>query len=162
MSSLLKRNKALEELLIWVNDYSFMLCASYKFTCELCVSIDHINYQCENNIDTVLASYNSSDKCYAHAEVLEFVLFTGSIKVLTRMREIKEESKALDRIYGVVYPIYSICHDNFLENALAITFHERISAAMEDPNLLQDSREEEKEDAHRKEPTAADGRGYIF
>ena len=44
MSSLLKRLKALEELLIWVNDYSSMLCASHKFTCEFCGSIDHINY----------------------------------------------------------------------------------------------------------------------
>ena len=37
-----------------------------------------------------------------------------------------------------------------------------LSTAMEDPNLLQDSREEEEEDEHRSEPTTADGMDYVF
>jgi len=152
ISSMVKRHRTLEELRIWVSDYSSMLCASYLLTCEFCGSIDHINYKCKCNIDTMLASYNSGDKCNASMELLEFVLFTGSLEVLTRIRDIEEESKALDKIYGVVQPIYCLCQDNFRDNALVITCHERISAAMKVPNLLQDSREEEEEDVHRSEP----------
>jgi hypothetical protein len=55
------RHKTLEEWLRWVSDYSSILCASYNFSCEDCGSKDHINYQCEYNVDTVLASYNRSD-----------------------------------------------------------------------------------------------------
>ena len=38
------RQKTLNEWLIWVNDYSSMLCVSYQFVCEDCGSTDHINY----------------------------------------------------------------------------------------------------------------------
>ena len=56
------RQKTLEEWLNWLNYYSFILCASYKFVCEGCRSTDHIDYQCEYNVDTILASYYRSDK----------------------------------------------------------------------------------------------------
>jgi hypothetical protein len=152
------RQKTLEEWLRWVSDYSFLLCASYKFIfiCEYCGSKDHINYQCEYNVDTILASYNRSNKCYVDMEVLERVLYTGCYELLARLSNIDEKNKALDKIYGVVYPIYSYCYDNFSSNALVNTSHERSSTAVERTNLLQDSQKKE-EDARRSEHTTATG-----
>jgi hypothetical protein len=72
------------------------------------------------------------------------------------MQNINETNKALDSIFGAVYLIYSYCYDNFSSNALLITCHERISAAVESTNLLQDSQKEE-EDSHRSEHTTATG-----
>ena len=77
ISSMFKRHMTLEEFLMWVNDHSSILCASYLLSCEFCGSIDHINYQCKYNADTVLANYNSGDKFNAGMELLEFVFFTG-------------------------------------------------------------------------------------
>jgi hypothetical protein len=123
---------------------------------EECGSQDHINYQCEDNIDTILASYNRGNQFYVDMEVLELVLYTGCCELLARMRNINEKNKALDKIYGVVYPIYSYCYDNFSSNALVISCHERISTVVEMTNLLQDSQKKE-EDAHCSEHTTATG-----
>jgi hypothetical protein len=82
------RQKTIEEWLRWVNDYSAMLCSSYNFVCEDCGSQDHINYQCEDIVDTVLASYNRGYKFYVDMEVLELVLYTGCCELLARMRNI--------------------------------------------------------------------------
>jgi hypothetical protein len=70
--------------------------------CEDCGSQDHINYRCEDNVDTILASYNRGYKFYVDMEVLELVLYTGSCELLARMRNINEKNKALDKIYGAV------------------------------------------------------------
>jgi hypothetical protein len=115
-----------------------MLCASYNFVCEDYGSQDHINYQREDNIDSILASYNRGNKFYVHMEVLELVLYTVCYELLARMRNINEKNKALDKIYGAVYLIYFYCYDNCSSNALVITCHERISTAVERTNLLQD------------------------
>ena len=48
---LLKKREALNKWLIWVNDYSSILCASYQFVCEDCGSKDHTSYQCKYKID---------------------------------------------------------------------------------------------------------------
>ena len=111
-------------------NYSSMLCASYQLQCEDCRSEDHLNYQCEYNVDTVLATYNSSDKCHASMELLEFVLFSGVGELLAHIRDIEEEDKALNMIYGEVHPIYCYLQDYFHDNALIKDVHERASAAM--------------------------------
>ena len=78
ISSLMKRHGIIKGLQIWMDNYSSMLCASYQLQCEDCGSKDHLNYQCEYNVDTILATYNSSDKCHASMELLELVLYTGA------------------------------------------------------------------------------------
>ena len=146
---LLKKREALNKWLIWVNDYSSILCASYQFVCEDCGSKDHIAYQCKYNIDPALASYNRDEfKSLVDMKVLEFVLFTGCLELLAFMRKIQKESQELDDTYKQVYPIYSYCYENFIDNALVITARERISTAMEKRNLLQGQKAEVEATPH--------------
>jgi hypothetical protein len=123
-----------------------MICASYLLQCDHCGSKDHLNYQSEYNIDTILATYNSTDKCHASIELLDFVVYTAVGELLARIRYIKEEVKSLDMIYGEVHPIYYRLQYYFHGNALVNLFNERASTAMEEPNLLQDSKKEEVKD----------------
>jgi hypothetical protein len=64
------RRKVLKEWVSWLKYYSYILCTSYNFSCELCGSKDHINYQCKNIDDTILA-YNGDGKFFAHGVVHE-------------------------------------------------------------------------------------------
>jgi hypothetical protein len=106
ISSLMKRYCIIKGILIWMDKYSSMLCASYLLPCDNCRSEDHINYQCEYNVGAILETYNNCDKFHASMELLEFVFYTGAGELLARFRDIKEEDKSLDLIYGEVHPIY--------------------------------------------------------
>jgi hypothetical protein len=94
-------------------------------------------------------------------ELLEFVVYTAVGELLARIRYIKEEVKSLDMIYGEVHPIYYRLQYYFHGNALVKFFHERASTAMEEPNLLQDSKKEEVTDSHRGEQTTTDGMNMV-
>ena len=85
-------------------------------------------------------------------KVLEFVLFTGCLELLTFMRKIQKESQELDDTYKQVYPIYSYCYENFIDNALVITARERISTDMEKRNLLQGQKAEVEATPHKEPP----------
>jgi hypothetical protein len=43
-------------------------------------------------------------------ELLDFVFYTGAGELLAHFRDIKEEDKSLDMIYGEVHPIYCLPH----------------------------------------------------
>jgi hypothetical protein len=89
ISGLRKRYDTIKGLLICVDNCSTMLCASYVLECDKCGSEDNLNYQCECNSDTILANYNSTDKCHASMEVLEFVIFTSASELLAFMHDVK-------------------------------------------------------------------------
>ena len=131
------RQKTLSEWLTWVDDYSSMLCASYKFVCEDCGCTYHINYQCKSSYDTALASYNREEfKLFVDVEVLELVLITAFDELIARMKDIKKKSKALDRIYEAVLPMHAYCYKNFIHNALVLTTRQRVLPTLERRNRL--------------------------
>jgi hypothetical protein len=94
-------------------------------------------------------------------ELLDFVVYTAVGELLARIRYIKEEVKSLDMIYGEVHPIYYRLQYYFHGNALVNLFNERASTAMEEPNLLQDSKKEEVKDSHQGELTTTDGMNMV-
>jgi hypothetical protein len=75
--------------------------------------------------------------------------------LLACLRDTEVKSGTLDRICDAVKPLYSHYYNNLSDNALVITFHEWISTAVEEPNLLQFSQKKEEEDAHRSEHTTS-------
>ena len=62
-------------------------------------------------------------------------------------------------IYREVHHIYDFCYYNFRENALLINYSKRISTALEETKLLQDTREN---DLHREELTTACDMMIVF
>jgi hypothetical protein len=64
-------------------------------------------------------------------------------------------------IYGEVYHIYCSLQDHFHQSALIKIVHERALVVVEEPNLLQDSKKEEGEDAHRRELTTTNGMDMV-
>ncbi len=103
MGYFMTREKVLKEWVSWLKDYSSTLCTSYNFGCELCGSKDHINYQCKNIDDTILAYYNGAGKCFAHGDIHERVLYTGCFELLSRISKLNIEDEVLDKINGMTY-----------------------------------------------------------
>ena len=58
----------------------------------------------------------------------------------------------LDEIIEEVYHIYSCCCEYFMDNVLAFTVYERISARLEKPSLLQDQKAKEKATSYVEPP----------
>ena len=102
-SGLTKRYDALKGLLIWLDNFSTMLSAFFLIECDNCGAEDHLNYQCDCNSNTMLATYNRNDKCHASMEILEFVIFTGASELLAFMRDIEEKGEYPSHIYDITH-----------------------------------------------------------
>jgi hypothetical protein len=89
--------------------------------------------------------------------ILERVLHTNCYEFLACISNTNREDKVLDKMYGIVYLIYSYCYENFTDNALVIASLERISTAVKEPNLFQESQEKKEEDVHRSGHTTTIG-----
>ena len=73
--------------------------------CTICITDDHLNFQCKCANNPNLANYNR-DKSYASLEVLEYIIFKGASEMVFRLGSIDVESEALDGVFNLVYLIF--------------------------------------------------------
>ena len=82
-SSLVARHELIKKLLDQLERHSLWLRANDGSYCTICITDDHLNFQCKCSNNPTLANYNGY-KSYASTKVLEYVLFKGASEMVFR------------------------------------------------------------------------------
>jgi hypothetical protein len=94
--------------------------------------MQHLNYQCKDSNDEVLATYNS-DKCYASLEMVEYMLFQGAYEIIVRL--IGRVSKIVDGIQTMANSIFIFRQEYLFHNALLLNYVKVFTTARKKDNL---------------------------
>ena len=122
--------------------YAYNLCSTYDFTCCSRMEIQHLPFQCEFNDNETLASYaNGIYDYYDVEQIEEFAAFKGAYEIASLLEKYEKYDGALYKYENL--NILKYCYENYEYNAHINEFIERMSAALEETDILQESMEEE-------------------
>jgi hypothetical protein len=143
MDELLRHIKYLAVDFCELHDVSYCTRECYK----------HSHFQCKCNSDPIIASYwKSGPLCHEIEQVEKYIAYVQAHELDSLINEKFETSHDARVMKGHLDAILQICINEFSDNAYVIKYKERILAAMESNNILQEqddkniSMEKEKEE----------------